>query len=136
MIGFGVSGAARVVPYRLFAPATETPDVAVAGVASRTLQRAEESAARYGTPLGLASYAALPGSDNIDATYVALPPALHYAWVRRTIEAGKHLLCEKPSPRMRISRERSRFARAGGAVSWWRGCIFASFKSFADNACW
>jgi predicted dehydrogenase len=96
MIRFGVLGTARVVPYGLLAPAKETERVEVIGVASRTPQRAEEFAARHGISRRFGSYEALLGSADIDAVYIALPPALHYEWARRAIEAGKHVLCEKP----------------------------------------
>jgi predicted dehydrogenase len=96
MIRLGVLGTARVVPYGLLAPAKELQGVAVTGIASRTLKRAEEFATRYGLERGFGSYAALLKSPEIDAVYIALPPALHYEWARRAIEAGKHVLCEKP----------------------------------------
>lgn len=35
-------------------------------------------------------------SDEIDAVYIALPPALHYRWAKRALECGKHVLLEKP----------------------------------------
>jgi predicted dehydrogenase len=96
MIRFGVLGTARVVPYALLAPAKEMPGVEVAGVASRTLQKAEDFAATHGIQRGFGSYEALIESSDIDAVYIALPPALHYDWTLRAIEAGKHVLCEKP----------------------------------------
>ena len=78
MIRFGVLGTARVVPYGLLAPAKETEGVEVSAVASRTPQKAEEFAARHGIQRGFGSYQALLESRDIDAVYVALPPALHY----------------------------------------------------------
>lgn len=96
MIRLGVLGTARVVPYGLLAPAKVTAGVEVNAVASRSLQKAEEFAARFGIQRGFGSYEALLESKDIDAVYIALPPVLHYKWVRRAIEAGKHVLCEKP----------------------------------------
>ena len=96
MTRFGVLGTARVVPYALLAPAKEMPGVEVSGIASRTLSKAEEFAARHGIQRSFASYEALLEARDIDAVYIALPPALHYDWARRAIEAGKHVLCEKP----------------------------------------
>jgi len=96
MIRFGVLGTARVVPYGLLAPAKETQGVEVSGIASRTPQKAEEYAARYGIQRAFGSYEALLDSTDIDAVYIALPPALHFDWARRAIEAGKHVFCEKP----------------------------------------
>jgi predicted dehydrogenase len=96
MIRIGVLGTARVVPYGLLAPAKETPGVEVTAVASRTPQKAEAFAARHGIQRGFGCYEALLESRDIDAVYIALPPALHFDWARRAIEAGKHVLCEKP----------------------------------------
>lgn len=96
MIRFGVLGTARVVPYGFLAPAKETQGVEVIGIASRTPRKAEEFAARHGIRQGFGSYEALLEARDIDAVYIALPPALHYDWVSRAIEAGKHVLCEKP----------------------------------------
>jgi predicted dehydrogenase len=96
MIRFGVLGAARVVPYGLLAPAKETQGVEVSAIASRTRQRAEKFAADHGIEHGFGSYEALLEARDIDAVYIALPPALHFDWTRRAIEAGKHVLCEKP----------------------------------------
>jgi predicted dehydrogenase len=89
-------GTARVVPYGLLAPAKETQGVEVTAIASRTRERAEEFAARHGIQRRFGSYEALLESKDIDAVYIALPTALHYEWGRRALEAGKHVLCEKP----------------------------------------
>ena len=63
MIRFGVLGTARVVPYGLLAPAKETQGVEVNGIASRTLQKAEEFAARHGIQRSYGSYEALLESE-------------------------------------------------------------------------
>jgi predicted dehydrogenase len=96
MISIGVLGTARVVPYGLLAAAKETPGVEVTGIASRTPQKAEEFAARHGIQHTFGSYEALLQSTDINAVYIALPTGLHYEWARRALEAGKHVLCEKP----------------------------------------
>ena len=96
MIRIGVLGTARVVPYALLGPAKTTQGVEVRAIASRTLRGAEEFAQRHELPSAFGSYEALLESGEIDAVYIALPPALHYEWTRRALEAGKHVLCEKP----------------------------------------
>jgi predicted dehydrogenase len=72
---------------------------AFVAVASRDAGRADAFAGRHGLrPFG--SYEALLESDAVDAIYVALPNGLHMEWATRALEAGKHVLCEKPlSPR-------------------------------------
>lgn len=117
VIRIGVLGTARVVPYGLVAPAKETPGVEVTGIASRNQQKAAEFAERHAIPRAFDSYDALVTSPDIDAVYVALPPALHYEWARRAIEAGKHVLCEKPlAINARLAEQLALLARERGRV--------------------
>jgi predicted dehydrogenase len=117
MLRFGVLGTARVVPYGLLGPAKETPDVEVGAVASRTPQKAEEFAARHGIQRSFGSYEALLESRDLDAVYIALPPALHHEWARRAIEAGKHVLCEKPlAANAQLAQELTMLAEQYGLV--------------------
>ena len=92
---WGVLGTARIV--RKTVPALQrTKNGQVAAVASRDEARAEACAETYGISQAFGSYAALLDSPDIDAVYITLPNALHYEWVIRSLEAGKHVLCEKP----------------------------------------
>ncbi len=96
MISIGVLGTARIVPYGLLEPAKETSGVEVTAIASRTSKKAEDFAARHGIQRAFGSYEALLESTAVDAVYIALPTGLHYEWAGRALEAGKHVLCEKP----------------------------------------
>ncbi|HZV74173.1 MAG TPA: Gfo/Idh/MocA family oxidoreductase [Conexibacter sp.] len=70
--------------------------VAFAAVASRSEQKARAWAAERGIPRAHGSYEALLADPEIDAIYLPLPNALHVEWTLRALEAGKHVLCEKP----------------------------------------
>jgi predicted dehydrogenase len=96
MISIGVLGTARIVPYGLLEPAKATSGVEVTAIASRMPQRAEDFASRHGIQRAFGSYKALLESTDVDAIYIALPTGLHYEWAVRALEAGKHVLCEKP----------------------------------------
>ena len=68
----------------------------VTAVASRALDRAKAYAAEWKIPRALGSYEAILGDPDIDIVYIALPNSLHVEWTVRALEAGKHVLCEKP----------------------------------------
>jgi predicted dehydrogenase len=68
----------------------------VAAVASRTVARAQAYAAEWKIPCAVGSYEAMLDNPEIDVVYIALPNSLHVEWTVRALEAGKHVLCEKP----------------------------------------
>jgi predicted dehydrogenase len=92
----GVLGAARIVPTALLTPARSVPEVAVTAIAARDPRRATAFAKRHGIPRVLPGYDELVRDPEIDAIYNPLPNGLHCAWTLRALEAGKHVLCEKP----------------------------------------
>ena len=92
---WGVLGTARIV--RKTIPALqETKNGEVTAIASRTGEKAREYAHRHGIAQAFGSYEALLASPDIDAVYIALPNALHLEWILKSLDAGKHVLCEKP----------------------------------------
>ncbi len=68
----------------------------VAAVASRDEAVAGEYAAAWDIPLAFGSYEAMLASGEIDAVYIGLPNHLHAEWTIRALNAGIHVLCEKP----------------------------------------
>lgn len=68
----------------------------VAAIAARDRDRAAQAAARLGIPTVHDSYASLIADDSLDAVYIPLPNGLHGHWTIAALEAGRHVLCEKP----------------------------------------
>ncbi len=89
-------GAARIAPLALIKPAKDNVDVVVTAVAARDGSRARAFAAKHGIAHVHESYEALLADPDIDAVYNPLPNGLHGKWTRAALDAGKHVLCEKP----------------------------------------
>jgi D-xylose 1-dehydrogenase (NADP+, D-xylono-1,5-lactone-forming) len=75
------------------------PGVEIAAVASRDAGRAQAYADEHGIPRAHGSYDALLADDRLDAVYISLPNGLHHEWTLKAIDAGKHVLVEKPYSR-------------------------------------
>ena len=85
---------------RLLIPgAHASPKVDLAAVASRNRSHAEEYAAQWEIPVAYGSYEELLADPSIEAVYISLPNTLHVEWSIKAVEAGKHVLCEKPMSR-------------------------------------
>jgi predicted dehydrogenase len=68
----------------------------VTAIASRDLGRAQAAAHQLGLAKAYGSYEELLADPEVDAVYNPLPNHLHVPWSLRAMEAGKHVLCEKP----------------------------------------
>jgi predicted dehydrogenase len=95
-VRIGILGAARIAPRALIDPAKDNPDVVVSAVAARDVSRAQAFAAKHNIARVHDDYAKLIADPDVDAIYNPLPNGLHGKWTRAAIEAGKHVLCEKP----------------------------------------
>jgi len=81
---------------KLLAGAARSSEVEVVAVGSRDLARARAFADEHGIPAAYGSYEELLADPAVEAIYNPLPNTLHCEWSIRALEAGKHVLCEKP----------------------------------------
>lgn len=95
-VRIGILGTARIAPAALIKPAAKNAEVVVAAVAARDTSRAQAFAVKHGIAKVHDTYEALIADPDVDAVYNPLPNALHGRWTRAALEAGKHVLCEKP----------------------------------------
>lgn len=96
VIRVGVLGAAKITPSALIQPSRQIEGINVVGVAARDFLRARHFATKHGLEHAFDSYERLLSDPQIDAVYIPLPASLHAQWAIAAIEAGKHVLCEKP----------------------------------------
>lgn len=75
------------------------PDATAYAVASRDGDRAAEYARRNGIERAYGGYDQMLADPDVDVVYISLPNGMHVEWTRRALEAGKHVLCEKPLSR-------------------------------------
>ena len=73
--------------------------VELVAVASRDQMRADRYAKTWEIQRAYGSYEALLADPEVEAVYVSLPNSLHCEWAIKALEAGKHVLCEKPLSR-------------------------------------
>jgi predicted dehydrogenase len=92
----GALGAARITPMALVRPARHIAGVSVTALAARDRGRAEKFARKHGIEKVHDDYDSLLADPEIDAIYNPLPNSLHAEWTIRALDAGKHVLCEKP----------------------------------------
>lgn len=95
-INWGVLSTAKIGVNKVIPALQKSPFGTVAAIASRDPARGREVAQQLGIPRVHETYEALLADPGIDAVYIPLPNHLHVPWSIKSLEAGKHVLCEKP----------------------------------------
>jgi xylose dehydrogenase (NAD/NADP) len=95
-IRWGVLGAANIGVKRVIPAILTSASEQLVAVASRNILRAQEKFAHLPEVRLYGDYDSLLNDPEIDAIYNPLPNSLHAAWTIKALEAGKHVLCEKP----------------------------------------
>ncbi|MFQ5731072.1 MAG: Gfo/Idh/MocA family protein [Planctomycetaceae bacterium] len=93
---FGILSTAKIGTVKVVPAMQKGERIEVVAVASRDLRRAKAAAAELGIPTAYGSYEELLADPNVDAVYNPLPNHLHVPWSIKALQAGKHVLCEKP----------------------------------------
>jgi predicted dehydrogenase len=96
VLRIAVLGAARITPMALLAPAKDVKGVAIVAVAARDRARAQAWAQKHNIPKVHENYASLLADPEVDAVYNPLPNSHHKQLTLDALQAGKHVLCEKP----------------------------------------
>ncbi len=95
-IRWGVLSTAKIGTVKVIPAMQHGRFCEVTAIASRDLERAEADARQLGIPKAYGSYEELLADPDVDAIYNPLPNDLHVPWSIKALEAGKHVLCEKP----------------------------------------
>ena len=95
-IRWGVLGVSKIALEQVIRATQATPGAEVIAIGSRSLEKARAAADRLEIPRAYGSYDELLADPEIDAIYNPLPNHLHVPWSIRALDAGKHVLCEKP----------------------------------------
>jgi predicted dehydrogenase len=95
-VRWGVLGAANIAVKKVI-PAMQRGEWSeVSAIASRDIERARRAAEQLGIPKVYGSYEELLADAEVEAVYNPLPNHLHVPWSIKAMDAGKHVLCEKP----------------------------------------
>jgi predicted dehydrogenase len=95
-VKWGVLGVAKIAVEKVIPAMTRGEVSEIAAIASRDSVKARAAADRLGIARAYGSYEALLADPEIEAVYNPLPNELHVPWSIRALDAGKHVLCEKP----------------------------------------
>ncbi|MXX97600.1 MAG: Gfo/Idh/MocA family oxidoreductase [Rhodothermaceae bacterium] len=95
-IRWGILSSARIARQKVIPAIQDSQRGTVAAIASRNPSLAQQVAESHQIPTICPTYDDLIQLDTIDAVYIPLPNHLHVEWACKAINAGKHVLCEKP----------------------------------------
>ena len=91
----GITGAGMTVPWFLEA-AELIPEMEIGALFARKEEKSKELCEKYHIPTAYDSYEKLLADESLDVLYLPLPNSLHYSFAKQALEAGKHLIMEKP----------------------------------------
>ncbi|OBQ77483.1 Gfo/Idh/MocA family oxidoreductase [Mesorhizobium sp. WSM3873] len=96
MFRWGVLSTAKIGREQLLPAIVDSENGLLSAIASRDLAKARALGERFGARHAFGSYEELLASKEVDGVYIPLPTSQHVEWTAKAIEAGKHVLVEKP----------------------------------------
>ena len=91
----GILSTSSIAP-RFIAAVREEGSFEVVALSSRTQEKAEEKAKQWNIPRAYGSHEQLLADKDVDIVYISAVNSAHYKWAKAALEAGKHVICEKP----------------------------------------
>ena len=111
---YGILSTSSIAP-RFIAAVRAAGAGDILALSSRTLEKAKEKAAQWNIPTAYGSHEELLADPQVDIVYISTVNSLHYQWAKAALEAGKHVVCEKPCTiRERDTHDLFRLAREKG----------------------
>lgn len=95
-VRWGILSTAKIAVKNVIPSMKKCKNAEITAISSRSLDKAAEAARRLDIPKSYGSYEQLLADPEIDAVYNPLPNHLHVPYTLKAMEAGKHVLCEKP----------------------------------------
>lgn len=92
----GVLGVSSHFFKRCYLALKNSKEINVYAIASRNGDKSREAAKKWGIPVHYDSYESLLADETIEAVYIPLPNHMHKEWIKKCVDAGKHIICEKP----------------------------------------
>ena len=95
-IKWGILGTANIAKWCTIPGMKQAEHCELYAIAGRSLEKAQLFAKEYGFEKAYGSYDELIQDAEVQAVYIPLPNDIHLKWVKAALQAGKHVLCEKP----------------------------------------
>jgi len=95
-IRWGVLSTAKIGIEKVIPAMQQSEFCEIVAIASSRIEKAQAAATKLGIPKAYGAYEELLNAPEVDAVYIPLPNHLHVPWSIKALEAGKHVLCEKP----------------------------------------
>ena len=92
---YGILSTSSIAP-RFIAGVRHANAGEIVALSSRTLEKAREKAALWDIPKAYGSHDALLADPDVNIVYISAVNSQHYPWAKAALEAGKHVVCEKP----------------------------------------